>query len=276
MSFPGQLFMLSSNRAVIRLKVAAICIALDQGETKGTPFPSEETAPFEGFREASSTGGGVGASPTPPHAFANIEPQGMLRTAAIEVAEALCKDVDVSRLTPVLTRRNLRGEIDISNTYLLSSEVMAWCAEHSMSYGPLCWAHDEGERQIFNAGRLGANKVREELESSKNTKEFIDRMSIARAIEGTWEEKYQTLLAEQIANQNRDPEEAEKPISSRERYSLMAIIATLIGECNWDYRRAAKTASEIYRSANLAGIQIGETTIENHLKRIDAALNRES
>lgn len=64
----------------------------------------------------------------------------------------------------------------------------------------------------------------------------------------------------------------EKPIETRERNTLLCIIAALCKEAGYDYNKAAKTASNIASTAAGMGLQIGETTIENHLKKITDAL----
>lgn len=65
---------------------------------------------------------------------------------------------------------------------------------------------------------------------------------------------------------------AEKPLSNRERDTLLTIIAALCKEAKLDHTKCAKTAGLIQSTAAKMGISIGETTIENHLKRIPDAL----
>jgi hypothetical protein len=64
----------------------------------------------------------------------------------------------------------------------------------------------------------------------------------------------------------------DKPLSTIERNSLLTIIAILCNECKLDYQRNAKTAGLIYGMAQFMKVAIGETTIENHLKKIPDAL----
>lgn len=64
----------------------------------------------------------------------------------------------------------------------------------------------------------------------------------------------------------------EKPLSTRERNTLLAIIAALCKEAKIDYTKPAKAAGQILHTIDSMGLQIGETTIESHLKKIPGAL----
>lgn len=64
----------------------------------------------------------------------------------------------------------------------------------------------------------------------------------------------------------------DKPLSTRERDTLLSIIAVLCSDAGHDYTKHAKTAVALQSTAARIGISIGETTIENHLKKIPDAL----
>lgn len=64
----------------------------------------------------------------------------------------------------------------------------------------------------------------------------------------------------------------EKPLSNRERDTLLTIIAALCKDAGYDHAKAAKTAGLIQSTAAGMGLSIGETTIEGHLKKIPNAL----
>ncbi|MFC4788683.1 MULTISPECIES: hypothetical protein [Giesbergeria] len=64
----------------------------------------------------------------------------------------------------------------------------------------------------------------------------------------------------------------EKPLATSERNSLLLIIAALCKEANIDYTKPAKAAGQILHTADIMRLQIGETTIERHLKRIPDAV----
>ena len=68
----------------------------------------------------------------------------------------------------------------------------------------------------------------------------------------------------------------EKPLNSRERDTLLTIIALVCKEAKLDYTKAAKTAGMIRSTADSMGVSIGESTIEGHLKLIPEALSGKS
>jgi len=79
--------------------------------------------------------------------------------------------------------------------------------------------------------------------------------------------------SEILAFQSKLNESAsDKPLSSRERDTLLTIIAALCKDVGYDYTKNAKTAGLIQSTAAKMGVSIGETTIEGHLKKIPDAL----
>lgn len=64
----------------------------------------------------------------------------------------------------------------------------------------------------------------------------------------------------------------DRSLGTKERHTLLVIIAALCVEAKCDYQKVAKTAGTIRNVALAMGVSIGETTIESHLKRIPDAL----
>ena len=62
------------------------------------------------------------------------------------------------------------------------------------------------------------------------------------------------------------------PLSTRERNTLLTIIAALCKEAKIPYDKPAKAAGMIQSTAATMGISIGDSTIEGHLKKIPDAL----
>jgi hypothetical protein len=60
----------------------------------------------------------------------------------------------------------------------------------------------------------------------------------------------------------------DQPLATRERNTMLSMIAVLCKEAKLDYKTPAKTAGRIRAAAEIMGIGIGETTIEGHLKKI--------
>lgn len=63
-----------------------------------------------------------------------------------------------------------------------------------------------------------------------------------------------------------------RPVETKERNTLLCIIAALCTEAKIPYDKPAKAAGYIQSTAAKMGVSIGETTIEGHLKKIIYAL----
>lgn len=66
--------------------------------------------------------------------------------------------------------------------------------------------------------------------------------------------------------------ESEKPLSTKERNTLLCIIAALCKEAKLPYDKPSKAAGMIVSTAAQMGLSLGETTVEGHLKKIPDAL----
>ncbi len=78
-------------------------------------------------------------------------------------------------------------------------------------------------------------------------------------------------LEGEIATLTRQVNDGE-PLSTKERNTLLTIIALLCKEAKLDYTMPAKTAHLLLSTATEMGVSIGETTIEGHLKKVTNAL----
>ena len=79
-------------------------------------------------------------------------------------------------------------------------------------------------------------------------------------------------LTKFVQSLNVESKAEEKPLGTRERDTLLTIIAALCKEAKIDYLKPAKAAGFIQSTAALMQVSIGETTIEGHLKKIPDAL----
>ena len=68
----------------------------------------------------------------------------------------------------------------------------------------------------------------------------------------------------------------DRPLSTRERNTHLAIMAALCKELQIDYSRHAKAAATIKAMMDAQGLNVGESTIEGYLKRIPDALEARS
>lgn len=75
------------------------------------------------------------------------------------------------------------------------------------------------------------------------------------------------------ANRFAEKIDASKiPLSTRERNTLLSIVAALCKEAKIDYSRPAKAAALVKDLTTEMGLSVGESTIESHLKRVPEAL----
>ena len=68
----------------------------------------------------------------------------------------------------------------------------------------------------------------------------------------------------------------ERPLTTKERNTLLIIIAALCKELKIDCARHAAAAATIKNLCDLQGLRIGETTIEGYLKKLPEAVEARS
>jgi hypothetical protein len=144
------------------------------------------------------------------------------------------------------------------------TDLKAWIAKHYPDQKPK-FLFDEIERNthaMYNAETFQA--LQAERDAAKAT------IEVARQWAERKREELNSLRAERdaLAAQVKETD----PLNTRERNSLLSIIAALCKEAKIDYTKPAKAAGLIQGTAALMQVSIGETTIEGHLKKIPDAL----
>jgi hypothetical protein len=84
------------------------------------------------------------------------------------------------------------------------------------------------------------------------------------------------LEAKMAEGPDAAPDIDSKPVESRERSTLLTIIAALAAKAGVDLKRPSKAAVEIESYIAALGATVAARTIENHLKRIPENLERRS
>lgn len=259
---------------VIRLKVAAICACLDS-EPDGTGYPDEEIEPFFQLVKKVGRSGTEYEGQIDPHAFLYLQPAGNLAIDVDSVVDALRMSIDKGHLKPAFLKIDLDGVIDAVGTWILTTDFYKWCASRGFQHGDVCSDYDDGEGSIFDQALNNADDRRKELEApyfDAGYKTQSDTTNIA--IENLRAKCDDLYLENMIMRQGFLPEKPveERPLRTRERNTLLSIIAVLCRESKYDYARPAKIAGLIKKKAEEMGLDIGESTIENHLKKIPEAL----
>jgi hypothetical protein len=275
MDFPYEItFGDDGAKGVMRLKVAAICACLDY-EMDGGHYSEEEVQPFFQTIKKTDINGKEYESQIDPHAFLYIQPSGDLADDVDTIVNALCISIDKGQLTPAFLKIGLDGVIDPIGTWISTNDFYKWATSRGFQHDDVCNKYDNGEGHIFDHAMNNANDARKEFEAPYFHAEYrnlADGPNII--IENLKAECEKLFLENMIMRQGFAPQEKpeDPPLRTRERNTLLSIIAILCGEAKYDYTRPAKVASLIKKKAEEMGLTIGESTIESHLKRIPDAL----
>jgi hypothetical protein len=282
---------LIKHDGIIRLKVAAICTSLDTMISRNEEV-QEEIAPFyeiveKKFFDLDTKIEHKTSSPIEPHAFLYMTPTGSLGELVATVLFALKKSIANGELETVALKVDLvTDEIDEENTWIGLNEFSKWCISRNLELDDFCSRYDDAEDNILCRIDDWVYDERRAFESPFFDARYVDRHALHMR---RWEERtYDAVLRENILlrmgfdpssadtqNSSQDGQDAiDKPLRTTERNALLSIIAVLCDENGYNTARAAKTAAIIKNRADLAGIDLGETTIENHLKKIPDAITR--
>lgn len=275
---------------IIRLKVAAICASLDTLILNGDE-DEEEVAPFlakvekryfdRRMQKEYTTSGTV-----EPHAFLYLSPTGSLEEHVSLVLSALTGSIANRELRPIQLRVDLQTDIiNAEETWITTKDFYDWCASRNLEFGDLCSRYEDAENDIVDRIDGAVYDARRDYETPLFDPSYPKRVSLDSIEKDALEREYESLFRENIflrnglipeseTSNNRHSHGGEKPLRTTERNALLSIIAVLCDESGYDTDRAAKTAAVIKTRADLAGIDLGETTIENHLKKIPDAVTR--
>ena len=209
------------------------------------------------------------------HGYFSVKPRGDLKKAAELLSKAICNSIESKELKLVVTRKNLgSGEICLLNSWVSCDEFDNWCESRKILL------NEEWMDFLMDENRI-ASCASEELDTRRRSYEglldhFNDELKTAK--KNLEEDGFEYLLNEVATLRSKlNAREArnaaiEKPLSLKERNTLLTIIAALCKEAKLDHTKPAKTAGLIQSTALSMGLSIGETTIEGHLKKIPRAL----
>jgi hypothetical protein len=278
MSFPGEiLFPGDDVNGAIRLKVAAICACIDNAQFDGAAL-EEEIEPFTRSVEVTSPNGKKYSSPIDPHAFLYIQPTGNLEIEVNEVLDALKISIDKGQLKTVFLRVGLDGIIDVDETWVLTKDFAKWCTSRGIERSEVCEEYDDGEFAIFSHAIENGNDKRKEFEApffDANYAELNDQNS---DINKGLKDRYETLLLENMRLRGVYYEEpmtdhslADRPMMTRERNTLLIIIAALCKKVDIDLKDR-KSVSTIVRLVENVSVSMSDDTIREVLKKIPDAV----
>ncbi len=199
----------------------------------------------------------------------------------------LLSAIESDALKAEVVRRDFDEQLLPDYTYVRKSVLFDWLSERGYTTDVAFEEWDDIQQTIYMAasdevetmqaiGKAGLRAIRhfEYARSSLRndmTPDPDDPKSILRAYEQCFGENAR-LKIELAKAQKQSPDKVDRPLSSRERDSLLTTIAVLCKAAGFNAERHAKTANLIQDAAAKMGISIGETTIENQLKKIPDAL----
>lgn len=267
MHYPRELtFQKDYDEGVIRLQTAAICICLDQDSNL-----DEDVAPFFATVEGTAPKGHKRSGKIDPHAYLYIEPTGNLAFDVEDVLTALVNSIERGLLKPLVLRVDLRGTISLIDTWIETRDFYRWCEERGLTKGEVCEEYDNCEFSIFSHAYDNADDLRKFYEAPFCVGEYADWIEARPFGSDVPTGEYDKIIRENIYLKMGLPLERsvdERPMQSRERSTLLSIIAALCHVADYDYTKPAKTAGLIQQAADSLGLSIGETTIEGKLKAI--------
>lgn len=281
------------NDGIIRLKVAAICTCLDT-LIYNSDEDEEEIAPFLAIVEKKyfnfhSRLEHVSQSAVEPHAYLYLAPTGSLAELVERVLTGLRHAITSRELEPVAIKIDLAsGTINAEETWIRTKDFYRWCRTRDLEVDDICARYDDAEQNICSRVDDWIYEERRAFEAPYFDATYVDRQRALPGVASFHEKYYESLERENIllkmgmdpslgdpfAQTTGDVGPIDKPLRATERNALLSIIAVLCADSGFDTERAAKTAAIIKNRADFAGIDLGETTVENHLKKIPDAITR--
>lgn len=209
---------------------------------------------------------------THPHRYFEVTPRGGISTAFKRLTKAVNSSLKSGSLKLAVTRVDLAEKVCLLNSWVSTSDFENWCESRSIDLGE-SWSElfDEEQTVAIKASDAGEN-YRRMLEGQNSS---YDVRSVTDEFEGQpTTELYSeiSILRAKLSKLETAAIEGDKPLKTKERNTLLCIIAALCKEVNFDYTKHSKTAGLILSTAAQMGVSLGETTIEGHLKKIPDAL----
>lgn len=218
----------------IAIQTASRIIACDLGAWEGVEFSNSEYEPFikewsllhSGVLDFTANAGKPYFSLRDPHEFSHIFPVGRMKLACEALETAMIKAVDLGHLVPREWRRALSGDLQPDQTFLNIHDVTKWLVTVGL-VADNCWSeYCEAEMEI-------ASDTWEKLESlrfSKQNRAEIEKLE--QSPHTLTEEEVNAILIENLRFKEKYQPlilAADRPLSGRERDTLLTIIGVLLG-----------------------------------------------
>lgn len=207
------------------------------------------------------------------HQYFSVKPTGNIKKAVSMLTKAVLAGVEKGEMELAVTRRNLAGDLSLLNSWVDASDFEEWCSSRGLSLGESWFELWKDDQEIFEAAAETQDSKRREYEGRY---EQDDIQSLREKVEEDGVDFLFTQIAalryELKQYKSKDIGMVERPLLTKERNVLLAVVAALCKDAGYDTSKPAKTAVLIQSTAAKMGLSIGESTIENHLKKIPDAL----
>jgi hypothetical protein len=208
-----------------------------------------------------------------------LEPAGHLKSSRDKLEKGLLKAIELGRIKPVAAARNVDGRLDPIYSLLALSDVRTWCDEHDFDLGDW-WSRYELDEQEF-ASTVAEDIVAHRTPSPMNpepTESSKARMEEYSKAEGSMREEIfrKTVLEIEALKSRHDGEHLhrESPINTREKNSLLAVIAAFVTALEDRLPEGYKRAEAVSRLTEQVGASVSVNTVDKILKQADSAVDR--
>ena len=210
---------------------------------------------------------------THPHCYFEVKPRGAIGTAVKEMTKAVLDSLKKGSLKLEVTRVNFENdEVCLLNSWVAFSAFEEWCESRSIELAESWFDLYKNEQTIAQAASEEGESYRRMLEGQSDIEEIKEE----------FKGQNMDLLLAEISSLRAKQKKAdakflhgEKPLGTRERDTLLTIIAVLAKAAKVDldnYRKPGKAAGYIEGLTDDFGAHVSKRTIEDHLKKIPDAL----
>ncbi|KWN75192.1 hypothetical protein [Burkholderia ubonensis] len=208
----------------------------------------------------------------------DLEPSGKLKMTRDMYERALLKSFDAGLLETEVVARNVDGEVDPIYTLVPIQTIREWCLERDVDTGDWLTRHEESEIEFSDAliDEIAMHYVPRITRSDPYDAAALETYKSSTDSERA--DQYLRLLQEVQRLRAEPPPvrktEAEAPINTKEKNSLLTVIAALVTALNDRLPDGYKRAEAVARLTDQIGASVSVNTVDKILKQTDAAVDR--
>ena len=203
------------------------------------------------------------------HRYFSVKPRGNLKKAVDLLLKAVCTSIQNNELKLLAVRKNLEGELSLANSWVSFDNFAEWCETRSINLGDCWFDFCKDDSDIANSAAEEMDTTRRRLEGFLKETDVADLREKLDSEGIDWLLDEAALLRAKIKKlEEKTAAKQEKPLTTRERNTLLAIIAALCNEAKIDHTKPSKAADYIQSTADKMGLSTSKRGIEEHLKKI--------